>query len=221
MITIQITGVDNSLTSSLFANWSSLGEAGLTFNFPGSDARFSKTYHIGSFSTGSGTPTLPGNTDLGRGAGEVLRDPIYANQPVAFEGEFRQGLNMAILANQKNVFERYTSSQIDSLTAAIAQGKKAVDDYKANPDSMFKAAIEFKDLGIQGDLSLNKIQRALSAWARANGIKAGQGFQIVDAPEIMMQEGVPANTESYVLYDGTVAFHQGMFKAGSYSRFGN
>ena len=71
LITIQVTGVDNTLTSGLFANWASLGQAGITFNFTGSDSRFSKTYHIGDFTTGSGTPTLANNTDLGRGAATV------------------------------------------------------------------------------------------------------------------------------------------------------
>ena len=45
----------------------SLGQGGVTFNFPTDDARFSKTYHISNWSTGSGTPSLPGNTDLGLG----------------------------------------------------------------------------------------------------------------------------------------------------------
>ncbi len=67
LITVQITSVDNSKTSSLFANWTSLGQAGITFNFPNADARFNKTYLIGNFSTGSGTPSLPGNSDLGLG----------------------------------------------------------------------------------------------------------------------------------------------------------
>ena len=69
LITVQVTGVDNTLTSAFFGNMATLGQAGVTFTFPNADARFSKTYHIGNFSTGSGTPTLPGNTDLGRGAG--------------------------------------------------------------------------------------------------------------------------------------------------------
>ena len=67
LITVQITSVDNTKTSSLFANWTSLGQAGITFNFPNADARFNKTYLIGNFSTGSGTPSLPGNSDLGLG----------------------------------------------------------------------------------------------------------------------------------------------------------
>ena len=67
LITVTVTGVDNSLTSALFGNWQTLGEAGITFNFTGADSRFSKTYHISSFSVGSGTPTLPNNSDLGLG----------------------------------------------------------------------------------------------------------------------------------------------------------
>ena len=67
LITVQITNVDNTKTSALFGNWSTLGQAGITFNFPNADARFSKTYLIGNFSTGSGTPSLPGNSDLGLG----------------------------------------------------------------------------------------------------------------------------------------------------------
>ena len=69
LITVQITGVDNTLTSAFFGNMATLGQAGVTFNFPGADARFSKTYLIGNWSTGSGTPSLPGNSDLGLGYG--------------------------------------------------------------------------------------------------------------------------------------------------------
>ena len=58
IITVQVTGVDNTKTSALFSNWQSLGQAGITFNFPGADERFNKTYLIGNFSTGSGTPSL-------------------------------------------------------------------------------------------------------------------------------------------------------------------
>ena len=67
LITVQVTGVDNTKTSSFFGNMASLTQAGVTFNFPGADARFNKTYLIGNWSTGSGTPTLPGNSDLGLG----------------------------------------------------------------------------------------------------------------------------------------------------------
>ena len=67
LITIQITNVDNTLTSAFFGNMQTLGQAGVTFNFPGADDRFSKTYLIGNWSTGSGTPSLPGNSDLGLG----------------------------------------------------------------------------------------------------------------------------------------------------------
>ena len=66
-ITVTLSSVDNGLTSALFADWITLGEGGLTFNFPGEDDRYSKTYHIGQFDLGSGTPTLPSNTDLGMG----------------------------------------------------------------------------------------------------------------------------------------------------------
>ena len=156
--------------------------------------------------------------DLGRGAGEVLRDPIYANQPVAFEGEFRQGLNMAILANQKNVFERFTSADIEALNNAIDNGKKAVEEYAV--EGKFKTSIDFSELGIKDDLSLQKIQRALGSYARKNNILAGQGFEIRNAPEIMLAENV-TNMPSYIIFDGATAFHQGMFKSGSYSRFGN
>ena len=66
-ITVTLSSVDNALTSALFADWITLGEGGLTFNFPGEDDRYSKTYHIGQFDLGSGTPSLPANTDLGMG----------------------------------------------------------------------------------------------------------------------------------------------------------
>ena len=64
IITVQLTNVNNPKTSALFGNWTTLGQAGITFNFPNADARFNKTYLIGQFSTGSGTPTLPNNTDF-------------------------------------------------------------------------------------------------------------------------------------------------------------
>ena len=66
-ITVTLSSVDNTLTSALFADWITLGEGGLTFNFPGEDDRYSKTYHIGQFDLGSGTPSIPNNTDLGIG----------------------------------------------------------------------------------------------------------------------------------------------------------
>ena len=70
IITVQVTGVDNTKTSALFSNWQSLGHKRvLHLIFPSADERFNKTYLIGNFSTGSGTPSLPGNTDLGLGYG--------------------------------------------------------------------------------------------------------------------------------------------------------
>ena len=65
LITVTVSSVDNAKTSTLFSNWASLGQAGITFNFPAGFERFSKTYSIDGFTTGSGTPTLASNTDLG------------------------------------------------------------------------------------------------------------------------------------------------------------
>ena len=106
IITVQITSADNTKTSSLFANWQTLGQAGLTFNFPGADARFNKTYLIGNFSTGSGTPSLPGNTDLGLGYGRynssnttitfVLKQ---ANIDTASDVTSSTGSNVSVLDN--------------------------------------------------------------------------------------------------------------------------
>ena len=67
LITVTVSSVDNTKTSTLFSNWATLTEAGITFNFPAGYERFSKTYSIDGFSTGSGTPTLASNTDLGIG----------------------------------------------------------------------------------------------------------------------------------------------------------
>jgi len=67
-VTVTITGCDNALTSTLFGNWVSLGECGLKFNFSGAGSEaLSKIYQIDTFATGAGTPTLPGNTELGMG----------------------------------------------------------------------------------------------------------------------------------------------------------
>ena len=71
LITVQITGVDNTKTSAFFGNMQSLGQAGVTFNFPGADERFNKTYLIGNWSTGSGTPSFLSNSDLGLGYGKI------------------------------------------------------------------------------------------------------------------------------------------------------
>ena len=60
IITVQVTGVDNTKTSALFSNWQSLGHKlvlHLIFLML-VDERFNKTYLIGNFSTGSGTPSL-------------------------------------------------------------------------------------------------------------------------------------------------------------------
>ena len=119
--TISVTGVDNTLTSGLFGNWASLGQAGITFNFPGSDARFSKTYHISNFSTGSGTPTLPSNTDLGLGAARynssnttitfVLKQ---ANIPTASDVSTSSGTGVSILDNLEDLNGRkYITHRIE------------------------------------------------------------------------------------------------------------
>ena len=69
-VTVELSTVDNGLTTSLFNNWISLGECGLKFNFSGAGSEaLSKTYHIDNFSLGSGAPSLPGNTALGMGYG--------------------------------------------------------------------------------------------------------------------------------------------------------
>ncbi|MBO55764.1 MAG: hypothetical protein CL886_08915, partial [Dehalococcoidia bacterium] len=69
-VTVEISTVDNGLTTALFNNWISLGECGLKFNFSGAGSEaLSKTYHIDNFSLGSGAPSLPGNTALGMGYG--------------------------------------------------------------------------------------------------------------------------------------------------------
>ena len=70
IVTVTIASVDNTLTSAHFSNWVSLGECGLKFNFSGTGSEaLSKVYQIDTFSLGSGAPTLPGNTELGMGAG--------------------------------------------------------------------------------------------------------------------------------------------------------
>jgi len=69
-VTVTISTVDNSLTTALFSNWSSLGACGLKFNFSGAGSEaLSKVYEIDSFTTGSTAPSLPGNTELGLGRG--------------------------------------------------------------------------------------------------------------------------------------------------------
>ena len=110
LITVQVTGVDNALTSALFASWATLGQAGITFNFTGADSRFSKTYHIGEFTNGSGAPTLANNTDLGRGAARynssnttitfVLKQ---ANIDTASDVTSSSGTNVGILNNLEDL----------------------------------------------------------------------------------------------------------------------
>ena len=68
LVTVTVSNVSNSLTTALFGNWATLGECGLQFNFSGAGSEaLSKTYLMGEFSTGSGTPTLPNNSALGMG----------------------------------------------------------------------------------------------------------------------------------------------------------
>ena len=69
-VTVVLSTVDNTLTTALFSNWISIGECGLKFTFGGDGSEaLSKTYHIDQFDLGSGTPSLPGNTELGMGYG--------------------------------------------------------------------------------------------------------------------------------------------------------
>ena len=171
------------------------------------------------FEAGTGLKVISKLEDLGRGAGAILRDPIYANQPVDFEGKFKQALNTSILANQKNAFETHISAQVLALDEAVAAGDKAIEEYLKQDDSMFKTFVDFNKLGLDDELSLQKVQRALAAFAKKQGIRSGQGFQVTNAPEIMLAEGA-FNVPSYVIFDGVTAFHQGMFKSGTYTRFG-
>ena len=121
LITVTVTGVDNTLTSALFANLISLGQAGITFNFPNADARFSKTYHIGQFDLGAGTPTLPSNSDLGLGYGRynssnttvtfVLKQ---ANIETASDVTSSSGTGVSILDNLEDLNGRkYITHRIE------------------------------------------------------------------------------------------------------------
>ena len=68
LVTVTVSNVSNSLTTALFGNWATLGECGIQFNFSGAGSEaLSKTYLMGEFTTGSGTPTLPNNSALGMG----------------------------------------------------------------------------------------------------------------------------------------------------------
>ena len=68
LVTVTVSNVSNSLTTALFGNWATLGECGIKFNFSGDGSEaLSKTYLMGEFTTGSGTPTLPNNSALGMG----------------------------------------------------------------------------------------------------------------------------------------------------------
>ena len=105
-ITVTVANCDNSKTGTLFANWASLTECGITFNFPAGYERFSKTYSIDGFSTGSGTPTLASNTDLGIGIARYNSSNLTAtfvlnqpNIPTASDVTSGSGSGVSLLDN--------------------------------------------------------------------------------------------------------------------------
>ena len=121
IITVQITNVDNTKTSTFFGNMASLGQAGVTFNFPGADERFSKTYLIGNWSTGAGTPSLPGNSDLGLGYGRYNSSNTtitfilkQANIDTASDVSTSSGTGVSVLNNLEDLNGRkYITHRIE------------------------------------------------------------------------------------------------------------
>ena len=123
-VTVTISTVDNGITTGLFSNWQSLGECGLKFNFTTTGDigdSLSKTYHIKQFDLGSGTPTLPSNSELGLGYARynssaltvtfVLRTPnIQSTNYVASSS----GSNVTVLDNVEDLNGRkYITHRIE------------------------------------------------------------------------------------------------------------
>ena len=121
LITVTVASVDNTKTSTLFSNWASLGQAGITFNFPAGFERFSKTYSIDGFTTGSGTPTLASNTDLGIGIARYNSSNLtatfvlkQANIDTASDVTTGSGSNVSILDNLEDLNGRkYVTHRIE------------------------------------------------------------------------------------------------------------
>ena len=121
LITVTVSSVDNTKTSTLFSNWATLTEAGITFNFPAGYERFSKTYSIDGFSTGSGTPTLASNTDLGIGIARYNSSNLtitfvlkQANIDTASDVTTASGSNVSILDNLTDLNGRkYVTHRIE------------------------------------------------------------------------------------------------------------
>ena len=121
LITVTVSSVDNAKTSTLFSNWASLGQAGITFNFPAGFERFSKTYSIDGFTTGSGTPTLASNTDLGIGIARYNSSNLtatfvlkQANIDTASDVTTGSGSNVSILDNLEDLNGRkYVTHRIE------------------------------------------------------------------------------------------------------------
>ena len=120
-ITVTVSSVDNTKTGTLFANWASLTEAGITFNFPAGFERFSKTYNIDGFTQGSGTPTLPSNTDLGLGVARYNSSNLtvtfvlkQANIDTASDVTTGSGSGVSILDNLEDLNGRkYITHRIE------------------------------------------------------------------------------------------------------------
>ena len=136
-IECTITGVDTGLVGTIWGNLTSLGEAGLKFNFSTGNAT-SKTYHIDSFTAVAGFPSLPGNTALGMGRGSydspsgTVRFSLKAPNIQTTSGTFSISDNLEDLNGRKYVTHRIERADGFSL-AFVVRGNYSVFNATLNP----------------------------------------------------------------------------------------
>ena len=136
-IQVTITSTDASLVGTIWGNLTSLGEAGLKFNFTSGTA-VSKTYHIDSFGTGSSHPSLPANTSLGVGFGvydvgtNTIRFTLKAPDSKSTTGSLTISDNIADLNGRKYVTHRIERPDGYSLQFAV-RGNYSVFNASLDP----------------------------------------------------------------------------------------
>ena len=136
-IQVTITSTDASLVGTIWGNLTSLGEAGLKFNFTSGTA-VSKTYHIDSFGTGSSHPSLPANTALGVGFGvydvgtNTIRFTLKAPDSKSTTGSLTISDNIADLNGRKYVTHRIERPDGYSLQFAV-RGNYSVFNASLDP----------------------------------------------------------------------------------------
>ena len=110
-IDCTITNIDTAIANPLWANLTTLSEAGLKFVFTTGGAE-TKVYHCDSFTTGTSFPSLPGGTVLGIARGayssatQTIRFRLNAPNSATRSGSFTLQDNIEDLNGRKYVTHR-------------------------------------------------------------------------------------------------------------------